>query len=360
MSAHPPIPGEDPVFLDVLERLSALAQVDRPCLVVGERGTGKELFATRLHYLSSRWDGALLKVNCAALTESLLDSELFGHEAGAFTGAARRHVGCFERAHRGTLILDEIASASLSVQEKILRVIEYGELRRVGGSETVEVDVRIVAATNVDLPWLAERGGFRPDLLDRLAFDVLTLPPLRARPGDILPLAEGFAVEMTRHLGREVFPGFTPVADSALLGHRWPGNVRELKNVVERSLYRTTPGEQVDALVIDPFESPWRAGVEQPASSAGASMPPSAELGSSGIDPSRSAASGAACDEWRAPPSDLRGRMAEIEKTYVGEALEASAYRRTRAAQRLGIGYQQLRRLIRKHGLDGREPMERS
>ena len=132
-----PIPGEDPIFLDALDQVTRLAAIDRPCLIVGERGSGKELFATRLHYLSPRWGGSLTKVNCAAFTESLLDSELFGHEAGAFTGASRRHIGCFERSEGGTLVLDEIASASAVVQEKLLRVVEYGELQRVGGTDTL-------------------------------------------------------------------------------------------------------------------------------------------------------------------------------------------------------------------------------
>src|SRR3954465_14679598 len=168
--------GSDPAFQAVLEQVSRLAPLDRPALAIGERGAGKELIAERMHYLSRRWEGPFVKVNCAALSETLLETELFGHEAGAFTGARGRHRGRFERADGGTLFLDEIAAASARVQEQVLRVIEYGEYERVGGESVLTTDVRVVAATNVDLPALAAQGGFRADLLDRLAFDVVTLP----------------------------------------------------------------------------------------------------------------------------------------------------------------------------------------
>ena len=181
--------GEAPAFLDALSHTSLLAEIDRPVLVLGERGSGKELLASRLHYLSTRWEGPLIKVNCAAMNEQLLESELFGHEAGAFTGATRKHHGRFERATDGTLFLDEIASASLRVQEKLLRVIEYGEFERVGGTTTLHSNARIVAAANMDLRKRAEEGTFRADLLDRLAFDVVVAPPLRQRREDIPLLA---------------------------------------------------------------------------------------------------------------------------------------------------------------------------
>src|SRR5690349_14120398 len=177
----PPLLGESPAFLEMLAQVSRIAALDRPVLVVGERGTGKELVAARLTFLSPRWDKPFIKLNCAALAESLLDSELFGHEAGAFTGAARRRPGRFELADGGTLFLDEIANASLAVQEKLLRVIEYGSFERLGGSDTVSVDVRVIAATNADLPGRVGAGSFRADLLDRLAFDVVMIPPLRER-----------------------------------------------------------------------------------------------------------------------------------------------------------------------------------
>lgn len=254
-----PLIGESPAFLGVLEDVSRAAELNRPVLIVGERGTGKEMIAERLHFLSPRWDGPLVKLNCAAISESLLESELFGHEAGAFTDASRQRAGRFERADGGTLFLDELASTSLAVQEKILRVIEYGQFERLGSTQPLEVDVRLVSASNVDLPALAADGRFRADLLDRLAFDVITLPPLRARREDILPLAEHFAMRMTRELDRELFAGFSPAAVDALLDHPWPGNVRELRNVVERAVYRLEdPSDPLTRLQFDPFASPWR------------------------------------------------------------------------------------------------------
>src|SRR6266568_6364458 len=255
----PPLLGESTTFRDMLAHVSLVAPLDRPVLVVGERGTGKELVAARLNYLSPRWAKPFVKVNCAALAESLLDSELFGHEAGAFTGAVRRRLSRFELADGGTLFLDEIAQASLAVQEKLLRVIEYGTFERVGGNEPLAVDVRLIAAANADLPALAEAGRFRSDLLDRLAFDVVTMPPLRARAEDIPLLAEHFALAMTRNLGRDAFAGFSRAAMARLEAHSWPGNVRELKNAVERSLYRAAnPGEKLDEIILDPFASPFR------------------------------------------------------------------------------------------------------
>ena len=201
--------GEAPAFLAMLEHVSRAAKLSKPVLVIGERGTGKELIASRLHYLSPRWEQPMIKVNCAALTETLLETELFGHQAGAFTGATRTHIGRFEQANGGTLVLDELGTIPPRMQEKILRVIEYGEFQRVGGSDTISTDVRIVGATNEHLPRLAELGRFRADLLDRLAFDVIHVPPLRARPEDIDTLAYHFAVNVTSELKRPFFPGFT-------------------------------------------------------------------------------------------------------------------------------------------------------
>ncbi|MET1254695.1 phage shock protein operon transcriptional activator [Aliikangiella maris] len=250
--------GEAVSFLEVIEQVSLLAPIDKPVLIVGERGTGKELIASRLHYLSSRWDQPFIKLNCAAINENLLETELFGHESGSFTGANKRHLGRFEIANKGTLFLDELGNSSLSVQEKLLRVIEYGEMERVGGNKTIKVDVRIVAATNENLPQLAQQGKFRADLLDRLAFDVITIPPLRARVSDILILAQHFGLAMTRELERDYFAGFTKNAEQALLTYDWPGNVRELKNVVERNIYKSLPDHPIDQIQFDPFASPYQ------------------------------------------------------------------------------------------------------
>ena len=251
--------GQSNSFLEVLEQISQIAALSKPVLIIGERGTGKELVAARLHFLSKRWEQNYLKLNCAALNENLLETELFGYDSGAFTGASKRHEGRFERADKGTLFLDEIANTSGLIQEKLLRVVEYGEFERVGGSRTINSDVRLIAATNEDLPTLAASGQFRADLLDRLAFDVITLPPLRERLDDIIMLAEHFAINMARELDFELFSGFTEKAKRSLLEYHWPGNIRELKNVVERSVYRcNNPHLPVHELIIDPFESPFR------------------------------------------------------------------------------------------------------
>jgi psp operon transcriptional activator len=322
--------GEAPSFRAMLAHVSRVAPLDRPVLVIGERGTGKELNAARLAFLSPRWERPFIKLNCAALAESLLDSELFGHEAGAFTGAVRRRQSRFELADRGTLFLDEIANASLAVQEKILRVIEYGSFERVGGNEVHHVDVRVVAATNVDLPALAEAGRFRSDLLDRLAFDVVTLPPLRERAEDIPLLAEHFARGMTRELGREVFRGFTPAGLTRLMAHSWPGNVRELKNVVERSLYRwPRPDAPIDDIVFDAFGSPHR-----PAAPAAEPSPlPAGEP---------------------AAPGDFLARVAVYEQKLLSEALAANHFNQRRTAAALGLTYDQLRHHLKKHALNAR------
>ena len=332
-----PIIGEAPVFLEMLEHVSRAAPLSKPVLVVGERGTGKELIASRLHFLSRRWEQPLIKVNCAALTESILESELFGHEAGAFTGAARTHVGHFERADNGTLVLDELATISLRMQEKILRVIEYGELQRVGGSETISIDVRIVGSTNADLQALAAEGRFREDLIDRLAFDVITIPPLRERLEDILPLAYAFAMNMVSELQLQVFPGFSARASSALLHHDWPGNVRELKNAVERSVYRVEDqGQQITEIAFDPFDSPFRLRDARPIGSAKGEE----------IRPQR----------LHVLPTDLKRRLYDMEQELLKAALEKSRFNQRVAANLLGLSYHQLRGKIRKHALDLRKP----
>ena len=248
--------GESPAFLAALEQVSKAAPLDKPVLVVGERGTGKEAdrvaAALPLRALGRRVPEAELRRHRRQPDRS----ELFGHEAGSFTGASRTHQGRFERADGGTLFLDELATTSALVQEKLLRVIEYGEFERVGGKKTLRANVRVVAATNEDLPRLAALGKFRLDLLDRLAFDVITLPPLRERTDDILLLAEHFAVNMAKELGRRYFPGFAEQARQTLLAHAWPGNLRELKNVAERAVYRAEPEHPVEDVVLDPFASP--------------------------------------------------------------------------------------------------------
>jgi psp operon transcriptional activator len=338
-TAPPPtaLIGEAPSFLAMLEHVSRAAKLAKPVLVIGERGTGKELIASRLHYLSPRWQQPLVKVNCAALTETLLETELFGHQAGAFTGATRTHIGRFEQANGGTLVLDELGTIAPRMQEKILRVIEYGEFQRVGGTETITTDVRIVGATNEHLPRLAEIGRFRADLLDRLAFDVIYVPPLRARPEDVDTLAYHFAVNVTSELKRTFFPGFTPDAKAALLGYRWPGNVRELKNAVERSVYRAAdPDKAIGEILFDPFASPFSLAAVQPEPSPDDDAP-----AESLVAPLRD----------HELPEDFRQAVAEFEQQVLKRALERAQFKQTTAAKLLGLSYHQLRSLLRKHSL---------
>jgi len=315
--------GEANSFIDVLEQVSRLALLNKPVLIIGERGTGKELIASRLHFLSSRWDGPFISLNCAALNENLLDTELFGHEAGAFTGAQKRHPGRFERADGGTLFLDELATAPMLVQEKLLRVIEYGELERVGGSQPLQVNVRLVCATNADLPEMVRNETFRADLLDRLAFDVVQLPPLRERQSDIMLMADHFAIQMCRELRLPLFPGFTERARETLMDYRWPGNIRELKNVVERSVYRHGTSEvPLDEIIIDPFH---RAPPTPSATAEASTLP--------------------------ALPLDLRAFQHEQEKALLEASLAQAKFNQKRAAELLGLTYHQLRALLKKHAL---------
>jgi psp operon transcriptional activator len=338
--------GESPSFMEVLDLVSQIAPLIKPVLIVGERGTGKELIAARLHYLSRRWDQEFIKMNCAAISESLLETELFGHEAGAFTGAQKQHQGRFERADKGSLFLDELATTSPLVQEKILRVIEYGEFERVGGNRTLTCDVRLIAATNEDLPGLARLGKFREDLLDRLAFDVITLPPLRSRPEDIMMLAEHFAVAMAIDLEREYFPGFSTTARKVLQSYHWPGNVRELKNVVERSVYRShDPDKPVDVISLDPFSSPHR--LSPPIDTVRKSEPdgtqPSTPAPSTPFAPSAPA-----IDQF---PIDFRQSVEDYEIELIKRALSANQFNQKKTADALSVTYHQLRGYLKKYNL---------
>jgi len=338
--------GESPAFLAMLEHVSQAAKLLKPVLVIGERGTGKELVTARLHYLSERWEHQLVRVNCAALTETLLESELFGHEAGAFTGASRTHIGCFEQADGGTLVLDELGTIPLRMQEKILRVIEYGEFQRVGGTKTLTSDARIVGSTNENLPALAASGRFRSDLLDRLAFDVIHVPPLRARPEDIEALAHHFAVNVTAELKRPFFPGFSAEAMAELKARAWPGNVRELKNTVERSIYRTEdPDKPIEIVLFDPFASPFAP--PGPGLTAFEQTP---ALGPVPEEQPNEAGKAAAMSAiaW---PVDLRAEVGEFEKGRLEAALKQAHYKQTAAAELLGLSYHQLRGLLKKYGL---------
>ncbi len=344
--------GQSNNFLEVLEQISQIAPLTKPVLIIGERGTGKELVAARLHYLSKRWDQSYLKLNCAALNENLLETELFGYDSGAFTGATKRHEGRFERADKGTLFLDEIANTSGMIQEKLLRVVEYGEFERVGGSRTIKTNTRLVAATNEDLPSMAEAGEFRADLLDRLAFDVITLPPLRERLEDIMVLAEHFAINMARELEFELFSGFTEKAKRAMLDYDWPGNIRELKNVVERSVYRcNNPHLPVHDLVIDPFESPYRPTkriktqdriISQPLVSPAPQDVQVKEV------PAVIATSIKQSFEF---PLSLKSLSQDYEVDLIKSALENCQYNQKKTAEALELTYHQLRGYLKKYNL---------
>ena len=327
--------GQSEAFLAFQERLSRVARVDRPVLIVGERGTGKELAASRLHYLSSRWREVLVALNCAALSPGLIESELFGYEAGAFTGAVRRRIGRFEAANGGSLFLDEIGSIPLEVQEKILRVVEYQTFERVGGFAPVQVDVRIIGATNADLPALAEEGKFKKDLLDRLSFEVLHLPPLRERQGDVLHLANHFAARMAYELGRTEVPLFSEEAAAALTTYFWPGNVRELKNVVERAVYRSD-SDVISGINFDPFARPG-----PPDDSTGEETPEVTQAGAD-VYPGESLA------------APLREQVAGLEVRLIEKALKKARYNQKEAARLLGLTYHQFRGLSRKHGGAGK------
>jgi psp operon transcriptional activator len=342
MERNTQLVGQSSSFLDAVERASRAAPLDRPVLVIGERGTGKELIAERLHHLSTRWDGPLVVMNCAALPETLIEAELFGHEAGAFTGATKSRAGRFEEADGGTLFLDELATLSQAAQDRLLRAVEYGEVTRIGASRPLRVDVRIVAATNEDLPKLAASHRFRADLLDRLSFEVITLPPLRNRSSDIPILTDHFARKMALELEWPSWPGFSANALNRMLAYNWPGNVRELRNVIERAVYRWEDVERpIDSIQFDPFESPWRPLAA--AAQDGAALPAA---------PADQAAAGAEASAWD-PEScaDFRLAVAEYEKAILAAALEKCRWNQRAAATALQLSYDQLRHAMKRHQL---------
>ena len=326
--------GQSEAFLTFQERLSRVARVNRPVLLIGERGTGKELAAARLHYLSERWQGPFVTLHCAALSPGLIEAELFGHEAGAFTGATRQRLGRFESAHNGTLFLDEIGNIPLETQEKILRVVEYGSFERVGSSQPIESNVRIIGATNADLKALALRGRFRADLLDRLSFEVLFLPPLRERPEDIVFLTNHFAARMAFELGREDVPQFSDAAQAVLDNYPWPGNIRELKNVVERAVYRadTSLIRETD-IVLDPFQTPFQL------------TPQESEKG----EEEHSAFPQTISTGESVSPASFTQAVQEFECRLLENGLRATHYNQKQTAERLGLTYHQFRGLYRKY-----------
>lgn len=336
LGASPEALGQSEAFLDFQEKLSRVAPVNRPVLLVGERGTGKELAAARLHYLSGRWQKPFVTLNCSALAPALIESELFGYERGAFTGAFQRRIGRFEAADSGTLFLDEIGNVPSEVQEKILRVVEYHSFERVGSAARVGVDVRIVAATHANLKELVASQKFRADLLDRLSFEVLIVPPLRERDGDILLLANHFARRMALELGRSAMPRFSAAASAELQSYSWPGNVRELKNVVERAVYRSD-SESISEIVFDPFVSPY-----------GATAPTAHDEGQ------RLEEKKAVAEDL--PPLPIQQAVWNLKVRMIENALIRTKYNQRRAATLLGLTYDQFRGLYRRYTAGRPEP----
>lgn len=336
----PDLIGQSKIFLDALEHASKIAMIDRPIFIAGERGSGKSLLATRIHFLSTRWEGPLIRVNCAESIDNRLETELFGQEA-SLSGAGKRHMGKVERAQGGTLFLDEVAAAPLHIQERLLRLIETGEYERIGGTETLNADIRIIAASAEDLRQRAFEGGFHRDLLDQVALDVVAVPPLRERQDDIALLAAHFASPAAAELGLK-FPGFSAEAAIALNAHDWPGNVRELRSVVERAVFRWGEGDAdgyITEITVDPFERDFGAFTARKSAPSRRSVTPLSESAISAVS-----------DGYQ-EGADLRAYLSELEKTIVAETLARNGDNQRRAAEALCLTYDQIRGIVKKHNL---------
>ncbi|MBT4287618.1 MAG: phage shock protein operon transcriptional activator [Deltaproteobacteria bacterium] len=333
--------GQSEKFLAFQEQLSKVAPIDRPVLILGERGTGKELAVTRLHYLSKRWEGNLVALNCAALPATLIEAELFGHEKGAFTGAGGNRIGRFEQAHNGTFFLDEIGNIPMEVQEKILRVVEYGIFERVGSSESIEVDARLIAATNADLPAMVANNQFKDDLLDRLSFEVIYLPPLRERKEDILLLANHFARRMASELNLEEMPKFSDGAVAELTDYLWPGNIRELKNVVERAVYKADT-YNINTVVFNPFFAVLGNEITK--------VPIKENKISQNEDDFKDQS---IVSMGNLLQMDYKSATWELQKILIRQALKQSHYNQKKSAQILGLSYDQFRGVYKKMSLSG-------
>lgn len=310
--------GESDTFIAMLEKIDSLSKIKRPILLIGERGSGKEAAAYRLSNLNNESNiENQVVVNCGALSESLIDSELFGHRKGAFTGATEERVGRFKEADKKDLFLDEIGLIPLSVQEKILRVVEYKEFYPLGSSKAEHTNVRIICATNSDLVELCNKGKFKKDLLDRLSFEVIHIPPLRYRGEDILLLSEYFAQNMLKELNYDigVLVEFSDSLKNQLLEYSWPGNIRELKNVIERSVYRSkTP--YIQELIINPFSNPYENIKKEPKASIS---------------------------------TNFKEAQREFELLYLKRALKKNKGNQKQAALDSGLSYDQFRGLYRKY-----------
>ena len=308
--------GNSPAMVQLLDTVARVATSEATVLITGESGTGKELIAGAIHFNSERKDGPFVKINCAALTETLLESELFGHEKGAFTGADRRKEGRIRQAHGGSLFLDEVSEMPLTMQVKLLRVIQEREVTRVGGETVIPADVRFIAATNKNLEDLIRRGEFREDLYYRLNVVSLLLPPLRDRREDIPLLARHFLENLARK-NRKSLDGFTPRAMDRLIRHDWPGNVRELMNAVERGvvLARGAFLEEADLPMIGPQTAP--------------------------------------VNDQSAPPGALAGDVPldQVERITILTTLKSTQGNKSEAARRLGITRKTLHKKLKKYGV---------
>ncbi len=303
------IVSDHPLMHKAVEKCRRLANIPRPVLIRGERGVGKELIAGTIHYSSRRARKPFVVVNCAAFHGELLESELFGHEKGAFTGAVSRKIGRFEQANGGTLFLDEIGNMALDFQEKILRVLEYPRFERVQGTESIEVDVRVLAATNASLEKMMAEGRFREDLYDRLSFETVNVPPVRERLEDIPLLVEHFSARMRAEVPEIEDKTWSPGALSQLGRYHWPGNVRQLKNVVERTLY-SAPDATITAADLPEILS----SVEKAATT-------------------------------------FPDQVARFERQLLLRALHATANNQKKAAEKLGLSYDQFRHYYKKYDL---------
>jgi DNA-binding NtrC family response regulator len=321
--------GTDPRMQAIFKTVQAVADTRTTVLITGESGTGKTLLARALHHLSARRGGPFVEVNCGALPESLLESELFGHVKGSFTGAVRDKVGKFEAASGGTIFLDEIGTSSMAFQVKLLRVLQDRVIERVGDTRTIPVDVRIVLATNKDLQVAVQKGEFREDLYYRIHVVAIEMPPLRDRPGDIPGLAEHFLRRFAQEHGRPA-RGFTAPALQALVRAPWPGNVRQLENLIERAVVLSR------AERLDLGDLPAEVVVPPPARTAAAGAP--------------HAGAGAAP---AGPPGPLRAALAAPERVAIEQALAACGGNRERAAALLGIHRSTLFHKLRKFGIRG-------
>src|SRR5580698_1111677 len=330
------IVGESPALREVLTRVEQVAKTSSTVLLRGETGTGKEMVARAIHINSARESRPFVRLNCAALAPGVLESELFGHEKGSFTGAVARRLGRFEMADGGTLFLDEVGDLPLDVQVKLLRVLQEREFERVGGSETIKVDVRVVSATHRDLERQIADGSFREDLYYRLNVFPILLPPLRERPSDIPLLAEHFLQKYVAGAGKPVH-GIDAGAVVALTGYSWPGNVRELENLIERALILTR-GSEITAADLE-F-------MRRPAAGAATSAPAGAAGGAGG-----STAGGA---------RPLGERLHEQERAAIVGAIDAAQGNIAHAARALGINRSTLYYRMRKHGLEHLLPMRES